>query len=58
MEKQPTILVDVATESRVRIAIVGDIAAETNIVRRILLAETMKNDTKTIWQSKILRTIR
>jgi type II secretory pathway predicted ATPase ExeA len=58
MEKQPTILVDVATESRVRITIVGDIAAETNIVRRILLAETMKNDTKTIRQSKILRTIR
>jgi hypothetical protein len=46
-------LVDVAGESRVRITIVKDVAAGTNIVRIILLAATKREDPKSIWQSKI-----
>jgi hypothetical protein len=46
-------LVDVARESRVRISIVEDIAAETNIARIVLLAATKRKDPKSIRRSKI-----
>jgi hypothetical protein len=41
-------MVNVAGEPRVRITIVEDIAAGTNIVKR-LLAETMRKFPKPIW---------
>jgi hypothetical protein len=50
-------LVDVAGESRVRITIVEDIAAGKIIARIILLAKTMRKDPRSIWRSKIRRTI-
>jgi hypothetical protein len=50
-------LVDVAGESRVRITIVEDGAVEKIIARIILLAATMKKDPRSIWLSKIRRTI-
>jgi hypothetical protein len=50
-------LVDVAGESRVRITIVEDVAAGKIIVRIILLAVTMRKDPRSIWRSKIQRTI-
>jgi hypothetical protein len=50
-------LVDVAGESRVRITIVEDVAAEKIIARIILLAATMRKDPRSVWRSKIQRTI-
>jgi hypothetical protein len=53
-------LVDVAGESRVRITIVKDVAAGkiiARIARIILLAATMRKDPRSVWQSKIQRTI-
>jgi anaerobic glycerol-3-phosphate dehydrogenase len=50
-------LVDVAGESRVRITIVEDVVAGKIIARIILLAATMRKDPKSIWRSKIRRTI-
>jgi hypothetical protein len=50
-------LVDVARESRVRITIVKVVAAKKIIARIILLAATMRKDPRSIWRSKIQRTI-
>jgi hypothetical protein len=41
-------LVDIAEESRVRITIVEDVEAGTNIARIILLAATKRKDPKLI----------
>jgi hypothetical protein len=50
-------LVDVTKESRVQITIVEDVAAGKIIARIILLAATMRKDSRSIWRSKIRRTI-
>jgi hypothetical protein len=50
-------LVDVAGESRARITIVEDVAAGKIIVRIILLVATIRKDPRSIWQSKIRKTI-
>jgi hypothetical protein len=50
-------LVDVAGESRVRITIAEDIAAGKIIARIKFLAATMRKDPRSIWRSKIQRTI-
>ena len=42
-------MIDVANEPRVLISIVGDIAAETNISRIVLLMATMRIKSKIIW---------
>jgi hypothetical protein len=42
-------LINVTGESRVRITIVEDVAAGTNIARIILLAAIKKKDPKSIW---------
>jgi hypothetical protein len=42
-------LVDVIGEPKVRITIVGDVAARTNIESKNLLAATMRKDPKPIW---------
>jgi hypothetical protein len=52
-EKRPNSLVDVAGEPSIRITIVEDIAAGTNIARIILLAATMRKPPKSTWRSKI-----
>jgi hypothetical protein len=46
-------LIDVVGESRVRIIIIEDVAAGTNIARIILLAATKRKYPKLIWRSKI-----
>jgi hypothetical protein len=45
--------VDVAGESRVRVTIVEDVAAETNIARIILLTVIKRKDPKSISRLKI-----
>jgi hypothetical protein len=50
-------LIDVAGESRIQITIVEDVAAGKIIARIILLAVTIRKDPRSVWQSKIQRTI-
>jgi hypothetical protein len=50
-------LVNIAGESRVRITIVEDIAAGKIIARIILLATTVRKDPRSVWRSKIRKTI-
>jgi hypothetical protein len=50
-------MVDVAGESRIRITIIEDVAAGKIIARIILLAATMRKDPRSVWRSKIQRTI-
>jgi hypothetical protein len=52
-EKKPNSLVDVAGELGVRITIVEDVAARTNLARIILLAATIRKTPKSTWRSKI-----
>jgi hypothetical protein len=51
--KWPNSPVDIAGESRVRITIVEDVAAKTNIARITRLAAAMRKFPKSIRQSKI-----
>jgi hypothetical protein len=48
-EEKPNSLVDVAGEPKVRITIVEDVGAETNIARITLLAATRRKNPKLIW---------
>jgi hypothetical protein len=50
-------LVDVASETRVRITIVEDVLAEIDIAMRNLLMTTNENHPRSIHQSKIRKTI-
>jgi hypothetical protein len=50
-------LVNIAGELKVRITIVEDVASGKIIARIILLAATMRKDPRSVWQSKIRRTI-
>jgi hypothetical protein len=55
--KKPNNLVNVARKSRVQITIVEGVAAEKIIVRIMLLAANKRKDPRSIWRSKIRRTI-
>jgi hypothetical protein len=56
-EKRPNSLIDVVGETSIRITIVKDVAAGTNITRIILLAATMRKTPKLTWRSKIWKTV-
>jgi hypothetical protein len=45
-------MVDIAGEPRVRVTVIDNVAARTNIVRRFL-ATTVIKDPKPFWRSKI-----
>jgi hypothetical protein len=48
LQREPDILVDVASRPRVRVTIVEDVAAEIYIARKNLLATTNKNHPRSI----------
>jgi hypothetical protein len=56
-EEKPNSLVDIAGEPKVRITIVEDVAAGTNIASITLLVATRRKNLKLIWRSKIWKTV-
>jgi hypothetical protein len=50
-------LVDIAGQPKAQITIAEDVAAEKITARIILIAATMPKDPRSIWRSKIQRTI-